>query len=121
MTVPLHPRLTELAEIARKAMLDHGLEPDMPRDVMREVAEIAGPAQDDDPSIRDLRSLLWCSIDDDDSLDLDQLTVAQPGEGDTVTVLVAIADVDALVKSGSAVDRHAQANTTTVYTPAVIF
>ena len=102
-------------------MLEHGLEPDMPRDAVRDVAEISGPAQEDGPAVRDLRALPWCSIDDDDSLDLDQLTVAQPGPGDATTILVAIADVDALVKAASAVDQHAQANTTTVYTPAVIF
>src|SRR6185369_11356019 len=63
----------------------------------------------------------WASIDDDDSLDLDQLSVSRPGPGESVTILVAIADVDVLVKPGSAVEQHAQANTTTVYTPAVIF
>jgi VacB/RNase II family 3'-5' exoribonuclease len=121
MTDLLHPTLTDLAASARQAMLDHGLEPDIPPDALREVAEIAGPAQDDDPSIRDLRDLPWASIDDDDSLDLDQLSVAQPGPGGATTILVAIADVDALVKPGTAVDRHAQVTTTTVYTPGVIF
>src|SRR3954451_18596691 len=119
------PRLTDLAEIAREAMRDHGLDPDVPPEVTQALAEIAGPATDAGPAIRDLRDLPWASIDDDDSRDLDQLTVAQPGAqpgtGDTVTILVAIADVDALVKPGSAIDRHAQANTVTVYTPAVIF
>ena len=121
MTDSGHVRLADLAEIARQLMREHGLDPETPPDVTREVAQIAGPADDPDPAIRDLRSLPWASIDDDDSRDLDQLTVAQPGQGGQVTVLVALADVDALVPQGSATDRHAQANTLTVYTPGIIF
>ncbi len=70
---------------------------------------------------RDLRHLGWTSIDNDDSLDLDQLTVAEALSGGAVRVLVAIADVDARVARGSAVDAHAQMNTTSVYTAAEIF
>jgi VacB/RNase II family 3'-5' exoribonuclease len=79
-------------------------------------------------AVRDLRPLLWCSIDNDDSRDLDQLSVARTpaagaagGADGALTVLVAIADVDALVHLGSAIDAHAQANTTTVYTAGGIF
>jgi exoribonuclease-2 len=68
-----------------------------------------------------LRNLLWCSIDNDDSRDLDQLTVCQPLQGDAVRILVAIADVDALVPQRSPIDDHAAANTTSVYTAAQIF
>jgi exoribonuclease II len=121
MIDPGHPRLTDLAEIAKRAMLQYGLEPDLPPEVTRQVAEIDGPADDADPSIRDLRDLPWASIDDDDSRDLDQLTVANPGQGDRVTILVAIADVDALVPKDSPIDLHAQKNTVTVYTPGIIF
>jgi VacB/RNase II family 3'-5' exoribonuclease len=71
--------------------------------------------------VRDLTHRLWASIDNDDSRDLDQLTVAEALPGDQVKLLVAIADVDALVKSGSAVDAHARHNTTSVYTAARIF
>ncbi len=78
-------------------------------------------ATDSGPAIRDLRGLLWSSIDNDDSRDLDQLTVAAPLAGGAVKVLVAIADVDALVKAGSAIDNHAQTNTTSVYTAGGIF
>jgi exoribonuclease-2 len=67
MIDPPRPRLADLAEIARQAMREHGLDPDMPPDVTRELAEIAGPTDDPDPAIRDLRGLPWCSIDDDDS------------------------------------------------------
>ena len=65
--------------------------------------------------------LLWCSIDNDDSRDLDQLTVAEAMPGGAVKILVAIADVDAVVKKQSALDDHAQHNTTSVYTAAEIF
>ena len=69
----------------------------------------------------DLRELLWCSIDNDDSRDLDQLSVALPEAGGVQRVLVAIADVDTLVHAGSAIDAHARANTTSVYTAAGVF
>jgi exoribonuclease-2 len=71
--------------------------------------------------LRDLRDRLWVSIDNDDSLDLDQLSVAESLAGGAVKVCVAVADVDALVAKGSAVDDHARANTTSVYTAAQIF
>ena len=72
-------------------------------------------------AVRDLRHLLWCSIDNDDSLDLDQLSVSEPQAGGATRILVAIADVDALVPQDSAIDQHARQNTTSVYTPAEIF
>ena len=62
--------------------------------------------------------MLWASIDNDDSHDLDQLTVAEALPGDKIKVLVAVADVDALVEDGSAIDAHARHNTTSVYTAA---
>ena len=65
--------------------------------------------------------MLWSSIDNDDSRDLDQLTVAEPAPANAVRILVAVADVDALVKAGSAIDQHARHNTTSVYTAAEIF
>jgi exoribonuclease-2 len=139
-----------LQTIARQAMLDRGLEPDFPPPALAELARIRGPVRPDGdgrgapgagggaqpgpapapPSgvpIRDLRALAWCSIDNDDSRDLDQLTVAKLPAGGTapthgaITVLVAVADVDALVSAGSALDGHALHNTTSVYTDAQIF
>ena len=109
-----------LAAIARQAMIERGLEPDFPSAAQQELAAIVGPAQAAD-KVRDLRGLLWASIDNDDSRDLDQLTVAEPLAGGRVRILVAVADVDALVRKGSALDGHAARNTTSVYTPAVIF
>ena len=110
-----------LRAIARQAMLDQRLEPDFPPDVIEQSRVIQGPARESQPSIRDLRALLWCSIDNDDSLDLDQLTVTEQVSTGTVKVLVAIADVDAVVKNASPIDRHASRNTTSVYTAAAIF
>ena len=61
------------------------------------------------------------SIDNDESRDLDQLTVAEAMPGDKIKILVAVADVDSVVKNGSAIDEHARHNTTSVYTAAAIF
>ncbi len=71
--------------------------------------------------MRDLRNLAWCSIDNDDSRDLDQLTVAEALPDGSVKILVAIADVEAVVKKPSELDDHAKHNTTSVYTAAQIF
>jgi VacB/RNase II family 3'-5' exoribonuclease len=110
-----------LQNIAHRVMLERGLLPDFSAEALAELAAIVAPAVIDDDSIRDLRDLLWASIDNDDSLDLDQLTVAQVLPGDTVKIWVAVADVDALVKNGSAIDDHARHNTTSIYTAARIF
>ncbi len=108
-----------LAEIARQAMIDRGLEPDYPKEALDQLASIQGPARDGS-SIRDLREVAWCSIDNDDSRDLDQLTWADQRDG-TVRALIAVADVDALVKKDTPIDGHAHTNTTSVYTAARIF
>src|SRR5215813_10760667 len=111
----------DLKSIARRAMIEHGLEPDLPPDAAVQLRAIAGPAVEHGPQIRDLRALLWCSIDNDDSRDLDQLSVAQPLADGAVRILVAIADVDASIARGSPLDGHARANTTSVYTAAQVF
>ena len=110
-----------LQTIAQRAMADRGFLSEFSPAVLAEVAAIAGPAAVLAPSVRDLRGLLWLSIDNDDSLDLDQLTVAQPLADGRVKVLVAVADVDALVGKASASDAHAQQNATSVYTVAQVF
>jgi exoribonuclease-2 len=110
-----------LQRIARRAMLERGLLPDFTSQAIAELGGIHGPAIRSNDSTRDLSTLAWCSIDNDDSLDLDQLTVAIPMLGDAVKILVAIADVDAIVKKQSALDDHANHNTTSVYTAAQIF
>jgi VacB/RNase II family 3'-5' exoribonuclease len=116
-----HVRHSDLAELAHQAMIDHGLEPDYPPDTLVQLETITGPADERDESIRDLTQLLWCSIDNDDSRDLDQLTVAEELGAGNVRVMVAVADVDSLVKKGTPIDKHAQHNTTSVYTAARIF
>ncbi|HET7704968.1 MAG TPA: RNB domain-containing ribonuclease [Thermoanaerobaculia bacterium] len=110
-----------LAELARQAMIDRGLEPDFNAEIQREVKALREPAYTADSSVRDLRKLPWCSIDNDDSRDLDQLTWAEPADDGSVRVLVAVADVDILVPKGSAIDARAAHNTTSVYTAARIF
>jgi VacB/RNase II family 3'-5' exoribonuclease len=118
-----HQRVT-LQRIARRAMIERGLLPDFSGEALAELERIQGqPARCDGgaPAVQDLRQLPWASIDNDDSLDLDQLSVAQTLPGGQVKILVAIADVDALVKKGTAIDGHAAHNTTSVYTAARIF
>jgi exoribonuclease-2 len=110
-----------LQRIAHRVMLERGLAPEFPPQALAELAGIHGPATGAGESTRDLRNLLWCSIDNDDSRDLDQLTVAEAMPNGAAKVLVAIADVDALVKRGSALDDHARQNTTSVYTAAETF
>jgi exoribonuclease-2 len=90
-----------LQRIARRVMLERGLVPDFPSAAVQQLDAIKGAATSSDSAHRDLRSLLWCSIDNDDSRDLDQLTVAESLPGGAVKILVAIADVDAVVKKGS--------------------
>jgi VacB/RNase II family 3'-5' exoribonuclease len=111
----------DLKAIARRAMIDRGLLPDFSDEVRTEIGRITSLAIENDRRIRDLRVLLWASIDNDDSEDLDQLTVAEPLSGGAVKILVAIADVDAIVKKGTTIDGHAKHNTTSVYTAAQIF
>jgi exoribonuclease-2 len=101
-------------------MLAHGLQPDFAAAAMMQTQSITQPAPGG-ALARDLRGLLWASIDNDDSMDLDQLSVAEPLEQGAVKVLVAIADVDAIVRVGSPIDDHARTNTTSVYTAAQIF
>ena len=86
-----------------------------------EQAREASPGTSRDPAVRDQRGLLWASIDNDESRDLDQLSVGESLGGGRTKVFVAIADVDVLVPAGSASDEHAMANTTSVYTPAEVF
>ena len=120
MNIPQNQQRGFLLRVARQAMVERGLDPDFPAAAIAEAGKIMGSTaapQPGDP-VRDLRKLLWCSIDNDDSRDLDQLTVADghPGNGNA-RVLVAVADVSGAVGPGSALDAHAARNTTSVYTP----
>ena len=110
-----------LQSIAHKAMLERGLLPDFSAAALAELEEIQAPVSLTNELTRDLRRLPWASIDNDDSLDLDQLAVAETLPGDQVKILVAVADVDSLVINGTAINEHAQHNTTSVYTAGMIF
>ena len=110
-----------LKEIADTAMRQRGLEPAFPNTAQQEAQTLQPVVVNLDASMRDLRALLWCSIDNDDSRDLDQLSVAQQDADGSLRVLIAIADVDVLVRPGSAIDAHALLNTTSVYTAAGVY
>jgi exoribonuclease-2 len=108
----------QLESIARDAMVAHGLEPDFPAAARQQLAHLGTPPATD---CQDLRALPWSSIDNDDSRDLDQLEVCIDEADGRTRVLIAIADVDALVPKDSPIDAHAALNTTSVYTPALVF
>ncbi len=110
-----------LERIAYRVMKERGFLPDFSRaalDELKNIHQVDGGAES---PRKDLRPLLWASIDNDDSLDLDQLTVAETLPDKTAKILVAVADVDALVKRNSAIDEHARQNTTSVYTAGKTF
>ena len=115
------PGRDQLKSIGRRAMRARGLLPEFSPAVLAETNAITSAAAESSASLRDLRGLLWASIDNDDSRDLDQLSVAEPMSDGDVKILIAIADVDATVKQGSAINAHAGTNTTSVYTAAEIF
>lgn len=108
-----------LEEIAKQAMQDRGLYIDFPPAVQDQVASISKPLSNN--TIRDLRQHLWFSIDNDDSLDLDQLTYAEISKDGKEILFVAIADVDSFVPQNSPIDQFAAHNTTSVYTPTIVF
>src|ERR1019366_7256707 len=110
----------DLVQGARQAMLDAQFLPDIPAGAQAEAARLR-PASAVGDGVRDLRSLPWSSIDNDESRDLDQIEVAEQLPNKHVRVLVGIADVDALVHRGSALDAYAAHNTCTIYTGAKIF
>jgi exoribonuclease-2 len=112
-----------LRNIAHRAMLERDLLPDFSPAALAELEQIKHSVvvASDSNTVHDKRELLWSSIDNDDSRDLDQLTVAEILHGDKVKILVAIADVASSVKNGSAIDEHARHNTTSVYTAAELF
>ncbi len=110
----------DLKARARRAMVESGFHPDFSPEVMREV-QVAKPVQISNPEPRDLRSLLWSSIDNDQSRDLDQIEYVEPLEGGAIRLMVGIADVDGSVPAGSATDRHAASESTSVYTGVETF
>jgi VacB/RNase II family 3'-5' exoribonuclease len=112
----------DLKAIAYSTMEKYGFKPRFPKKVLREVeALFADELIDSQEDARDLRELLWSSIDNPDSLDLDQLEICEQGPGDEIFVRVAIADVDLFVPRKSRTDRHAAHNGTSVYTGVETF
>jgi len=111
----------DLAASARQEMRSQGFDPDFPPTANDELNAIAArPLPVVSDTVRDLRSLPWSSIDNDDSRDLDQIECAARTDAG-IRVMVGIADVDWAVTQGSALDLHAQSQTTTVYTGVEVF
>ncbi len=106
----------DLTAAARQEMIDNGFDPDFPRGTQEQLGSIkAMPAPAPSNGVKDLRNLLWSSIDNDTSRDLDQIEVAERVQGG-IRVMVAVADVDSAVAKGTPIDHHASDQTTTVYT-----
>src|SRR5882762_10424286 len=115
-----HSRSLDLPAIAHQAMLDAGFTPDLPQSALAELHGLS-PNQHTPDTIRDLRGLLWSSIDDAKSRDLDQVEYAERLPSGDLRLLIGIADVDELVAQGSAIDDHAAENSTSVYTGVKTF
>jgi VacB/RNase II family 3'-5' exoribonuclease len=107
----------DLQAAAKDIMRQYGFEPDFPPAVQQQLAQLRTnpPALTPGGDVRDLRKLLWSSIDNDTSRDLDQVEVAERLPNGDVKVLVGIADLDAFIPKQSAIDQHAAKETTTVY------
>lgn len=112
---------SDLARIAALVMEERGLEPFFPKAAHDQLNFINEPGKDSDPLIQDLSDFLWCSLDNDDSEDLDQLTACADLGNGSYKIYIAIADVDALIKKDTPLDEHAKHNTASVYTSARIF
>src|ERR1700722_4573499 len=106
----------DLVARAHQAMLDAGFHPDFSPDILRQAQSARQPALNSSQPVQDLRSVLWSSIDNDNSRDLDQVEYVEKLADGSLRLLVGIADVDAIVPAGSAADRHAASETTSVYT-----
>src|ERR1700739_3118809 len=105
----------DLQAVAKEIMLAHGFQPDFLPAVQQQLATLQSQPPAPGGDVRDLRGLLWSSIDNDTSKDLDQIEVVQPLSNGDVKVLVGIADVDAEVPKGTPIDEHAAEQATTVY------
>ncbi|MGD0353837.1 MAG: RNB domain-containing ribonuclease [Dehalococcoidia bacterium] len=110
-----------LERIARRVMAERGFLPDFSAEALDQLAKMQEVHGETGSAAKDLRNLPWASIDNDDSLDLDQLTVAESLPDNAVRIRVAVADVDILVKKDTAIDEHARQNTTSIYTAGKTF
>src|SRR5579863_2214188 len=113
-----HPQHFDLQASAKATMIQHGFQPDFPASAKAQLDQLVAhpPVASPNPSIRDLRQLLWSSIDNDTSRDLDQIEFAERLADGTTKILIGIADVDAFVPKASPIDAYAAVETTTVYT-----
>ena len=112
-----NPTHFDLQATAKQIMQEHGFEPDFPPEVSAQLGSLrTQPAVPQSRDMRDMRGLLWSSIDNDTSRDLDQIEVAERGSNGDVRIMVGIADVDAFVPKQTPIDQHAGRETTTVYT-----
>jgi VacB/RNase II family 3'-5' exoribonuclease len=115
------PSHFNLVAAAHASMIEHGFQPDFPAGTDTELAAIkAQPAPAAD-GFTDLRNLLWSSIDNDTSKDLDQIEWAEQLPDGRIRVLVGVADVDSRVAKGTVIDKHAAFETTSVYTGVAVF
>jgi exoribonuclease-2 len=112
-----------LQAIARQVVQARGFQPDFPPEAQQQLASISAHPPQLKPSdaVRDLRNLLWSSIDNDTSKDLDQIEVAERLPNGDVRVMIGIADVGAFVAKASPIDQHAARETTSVYAGVAIF
>ena len=116
------PQHFNLVAAAHASMIEHGFQPDFPAGTDTQLAAIeAHPETPSTPGIQNLSSLLWSSIDNDTSKDLDQIEWAEQLSDGRIRVLVGVADVDARVKLGTVIDTHARSETTSVYTGVKVF
>lgn len=121
MTNKNHDNFVDVAALARQTMIDEGFDPDFSETVLTEVKNDLKQGPTSTGSAVDLRKLLWSSIDNNSSRDLDQIEFVEKLDSDRFRVLIGVADVDQYVKKGSPVDQHAAQNTTSVYTGVVTF
>lgn len=115
------PQRFDARAAAHAAMLTYGFEPDFPPAAKHEVETASAPTPGAQPTALDQRSLPWSSIDNDNTLDLDQLEVVEQLPNGGIRVRVAIANVAEIVPKGSAIDEHAAANASSVYTGVETF
>jgi exoribonuclease R len=111
----------DLVAAARRSLTEYGFEPDFPPAVQQELTALQTQPPKINPASEDLKHLLWSSIDNDTSRDLDQIEYAESLPDGRTRVLIGIADVDRYVPRGSAIDQHAAKETVTLYTGVQIF
>lgn len=119
--MPNNPLSFDLRAIARNALHRYGFFSEIPQRALKEAQAMTGDLSSRDPSIKDLTSLLWSSIDNDDSRDLDQIEYCEALADGESRVMVAVADVDHYVRQGTFIDAHAVKNGVTVYAGVEIF